>query len=100
MIPPVYHFSLPLDDGQEAVITGHAEGDHLVLTQTHVPPAFEGRGIGARLARAAFAEIRANGWKLRLTCSFLQHVIARNPDDADLLIDPPGDEGADQGAAG
>ncbi|HRP27273.1 MAG TPA: N-acetyltransferase [Burkholderiaceae bacterium] len=47
--------------------------------------AVEGRGIAAELVAAALAHARANGWKVRPVCSYVQAYMRRHAETQDLL---------------
>ena len=51
-------------DGHLCVADYRLDGDRMQMTHTEVHPALEGRGIAARLVRAALDHARANGLKL------------------------------------
>jgi len=55
------------------------------LTHTEVPPPIGGRGIAARLVRAALDHARAQGLKVRPACSYVHTYMRRHPDTQDLL---------------
>jgi predicted GNAT family acetyltransferase len=58
-----------------------------VFTHTEVDPAYEGQGIGGRLARAALDQARADGLRVVPRCPFIHAWIDKHPDYADL-VDP------------
>jgi predicted GNAT family acetyltransferase len=62
---------------------------HVTLVHTEVEPAFEGRGVGAALARTALDDARARGLEVRPLCPFVQSFIARHPAYADLVVALP-----------
>jgi predicted GNAT family acetyltransferase len=57
----------------------------VVYPHTEVEPAFEGRGVGSALARAALDDARARGLPVLATCPFIAGWIGRHPDYADLV---------------
>jgi predicted GNAT family acetyltransferase len=67
-----------------AIAVYRQQGDRLVFTHTEVPPADEGKGIGARLVRAALDDTRKRGFKIVPACSFVVAFVRRHPeyDDA------------------
>ncbi|HTP86623.1 MAG TPA: GNAT family N-acetyltransferase [Bryobacteraceae bacterium] len=71
-------FELALD-GDLAVLEYRRTPDSMIFTHTGVPPAFEGRGYGGQLARAALDYARAAGLKIVPLCSFIAAFIKRNP---------------------
>ncbi len=48
------------------------------LYSTFVPPQFEGQGVAAHLAEAAFNFCLENNLKMRLSCSYLAHYIKKS----------------------
>jgi hypothetical protein len=57
------------------------------LPHTVVPPAFEGRGVGSGLARAALGYARDHGLMVRPACPFIAGYIGKHPEVQDL-VDP------------
>ena len=76
----------------EAEIDGHlARCDYrmhdgvMQLVHTEVPPALEGRGIGAALVRAALEHASVQQLRVRPRCSFVSAYLARHPEYRRLL---------------
>ncbi len=63
-----------------AIAVYHQRGDRLVFTHTEVPPADEGRGIGAALVKAALDDTRRRGFKIVPACSFVEAFVRRHPE--------------------
>jgi predicted GNAT family acetyltransferase len=61
-------------------------GDQIVFTHTEIAPAFEGQGLGGRLAAAALDTVRRRGLGVIALCPFIAGFIARHPEYADLLV--------------
>ena len=57
----------------------------LVLEHTEVPAAFEGRGVGGRLVKAALDEARAENRHVIPECPFAYSYIKRHPEYQPLL---------------
>ena len=80
-----HRYEASLDAG---VVAGYAEyrdrGGVRVFTHTEVDDAFEGRGVGSTLARAALDDVRARGLPVRILCPFLTSFIEKHPEYADL----------------
>ena len=57
-----------------------------VMPHTLVEPRFEGRGIGARLAKAALDDARERGLKVSPQCWYVAWYIEKNPEYADLVV--------------
>jgi predicted GNAT family acetyltransferase len=62
-------------------------GAKIVLTHTEVDSAFEGHGLGGRLAAAALDASRDAGLTVAPVCPFIAQYIKRHPDYLDL-VDP------------
>jgi hypothetical protein len=62
----------------------------VVFIHTEVEPAYEGRGVGSELARAALDDVRRRGENVVPRCPFIADYIKRHPDYADLVVDPAG----------
>ena len=56
----------------------------LIFVHTEVDPAFEGRGIGARLAASALDDVRARGLTFSVKCPFIAAYLQRHPEYEDL----------------
>lgn len=56
----------------------------LIFLHTEVGPAFEGRGIGGRLAAGALDDVRARGLTLTVKCPFIASYLERHPEYEDL----------------
>jgi predicted GNAT family acetyltransferase len=54
------------------------------LYHTESPPALAGRGVGSKLIRTALVSARAQGLRVRPTCSFVAAFLKRHPEFADL----------------
>ncbi len=73
-------------DGQHAGICQYRdEVDTRTFTHTVVDEAFEGRGVGSALARAALDGARADGKLVVAQCSFIQSYLGKHDDWNDIL---------------
>ncbi len=52
---------------------------------TEVPPALQGRGVAAALVAAALQWARAEGLRVRPSCSYVAAYMRRHPETQDLL---------------
>lgn len=78
-------YVIHLAPGAEAEMTYRMSGDGpMVIDHTGVPPAFEGRGIAARLVNAAISDARNQGFKITPICSYVVAQFRRHPEWADL----------------
>ena len=64
----------------------HATNGAMVLPHTVVPPAFEGKGVGSALAKAALGYAREHGLKVKPLCPFIARYIQKHPEWADLVM--------------
>lgn len=72
-------------DGGVAFADYRADGERVIITHTEVPPAYSGQGIGSRLAKGIFDELRSSGRKAVIRCSFIADCVRRHPDYRDLV---------------
>ncbi len=72
-------------DGALAVLDYLLRKNEIVFIHTGVPPEWEGRGIGSRLARAGLEYARAQKKKVVPLCWFVRGFIERHPEYQDLL---------------
>ena len=73
-------------DGQLAGFVDYRRhGDRVELTHTEIDSAFEGKGLGSKLARGALDAVRASGGTVTPTCSFIAGYIEKHDEYADLV---------------
>jgi uncharacterized protein len=72
-------------DGEEAELVYELRGNVLDVRHTWTPPRLRGRDIAARLTDAAFAHARAQGFRVRPTCSYTQTYVARHPEVGEMV---------------
>jgi len=77
-------YELPVE-GRMAVVTYNLTGENLMITETLVPEALEGRGIASRLARHVVDDARARGLKILPVCPFFSAWLQKHPDEADVV---------------
>ncbi len=80
-IPAESRFVVRGSDGA-AELEYRLNGDRLVLVHTEVPDAWEGRGVGGQLVRAALERAAANGLTLVPWCPFARHWLRSHGDEA------------------
>ncbi len=74
--------------GGETAFTEYQLVDHgIILPHTVVPEAFEGKGVGSALARAALGYAREQGLKVIPLCTFIAGYIQKHPEWADVVHD-------------
>ena len=59
-------------------------GELIVFTHTEVDGAVEGQGIGGALVRGMLDQVRGTGLRVLPICPFVQAVMQRHPEYADL----------------
>ena len=75
--PDRSRFVVHLDDAQaEAAYERYGREVH--FTHTEVPPAFEGRGVGSRLAKAALEWAVGEGLAIVPQCPFIRSYVQRH----------------------
>lgn len=74
-------------DGEPAgLIAYEAHDGWLMADHTEVFEAFEGKGVGSRLAKVVLDDVRARGLHVNPMCPFLSGYIARHPEYRDLVV--------------
>ena len=63
-----------------AIAVYRQQGGARIFTHTEVPPADEGRGLGAALVKAALDDTRAAGFEIVPACSFVVAYVRRHPE--------------------
>lgn len=82
--PGAGRFELELEEGR-AYLRYRLEDGVMDLVSTWVPPAHRHRGIGETVVLAALEHARSNGYRVIPTCPFVPHVLAANPEYAELV---------------
>jgi len=72
-------------DQLAGIVTYRLRSGETVFLHTEVLPAFEGRGIGSRLAAGVLDDARARGLSVVPRCPFIASYIRRHPAYADLV---------------
>ena len=63
------------------------DGERITMYHTEVEPEYEGRGVGAELARGALGDVRRRGLVVVPLCPFIAAYIRRHPGDyLDLVV--------------
>lgn len=77
-------FEAAIED-QLAFASYRLRDGQMVINHTEVPRAFEGRGIAAKITRAALEYARANKLKVIPTCPYTAAFLRKHPEYRDLL---------------
>jgi hypothetical protein len=72
-------------EGQQAVVLYNEVAGGLLITETLVPPALEGRGLASRLADHVLTDLRARGLIVLPTCPFFARYLQKHREHADLV---------------
>jgi len=86
MNPQTHRFEARLE-GETAFTEYVLHGGAMVLPHTVVPPAFEGKGVGSALAKAALGYARAHALSVKPVCPFIAGYIRKHPEWWDI-VDP------------
>ena len=79
-VPEESRFVVRGSDGA-AELEYHLSGDRLFLIHTEVPDAWEGRGVGGQLVRAAIERAAANELTVVPWCPFARRWLRNHPDE-------------------
>jgi predicted GNAT family acetyltransferase len=73
-------------DGTVAGFVDYKRGDGVVdLVHTEIGDAYEGQGLGGKIARGALDLVRSSGAKVTPSCGFIKGWIDKHEDYQDLL---------------
>jgi predicted GNAT family acetyltransferase len=78
-----HRFEIAADE-VAAVLRYEEHPRYITLIHTEVPPALEGRGYGAALAKAALEYAREKHLRVVPRCPFVRAYLERHPEYADL----------------
>ncbi len=84
--PDRYRFEARVGDEVAGVLTYIREEGVAVYPHTKVQPAFEGRGIGGLLTKAALDDARERNLLVDPQCPFIAAWIRKNPAYKDLVV--------------
>ncbi len=72
-------------DGGVAVATYNLVDGGVLISETLVPEALEGRGIASRLAKLVLEDIQARGLKILPVCPFFSGWLKKHPEWAESV---------------
>ena len=84
--PAESRYEAELDGELAGVIEYFDEDGWLVFDHTEVFEAFEGKGVGSRLAKASLDDVRARGLYVNPQCPFIVGYIKRHREYRDLIV--------------
>lgn len=79
--PQEHRYEVREDGRLAGFVQYRRTGSRITMIHTEIDPRFEGRGLGSELARAALADIRAQGLELVPVCPFIAAYVRRHPDE-------------------
>ncbi len=79
---PAEHRFVARGTDAEAELVYRLDGDRLYLIHTEVPEAWNGRGVGSRLVRAALRRAQADHLTVVPWCPFARRWLKEHPDEA------------------
>jgi predicted GNAT family acetyltransferase len=74
-----HRFEIVVDD-KVAMVGYRMVGSTIVYTHTEVPPEFEGKGVGSKLARFVLDYAQAQGYRVQAQCPFIAEYVRRHPE--------------------
>lgn len=77
-------YELPVE-GDVAVVTYNLSPPNLMITETLVPRALEGRGIASRLALQVIEDARSRQLLILPVCPFFSAYFQKHPEHADVV---------------
>jgi len=83
-----HRYEAHIGHARAGFVTYELSPGRITFLHTRTEPAFEGRGVGSRMAQVALDEARASGRRVVPVCPFISAYIDRHPGYADL-VDPP-----------
>jgi predicted GNAT family acetyltransferase len=85
--PKMRRFEIRLDGKLAGTAAYRLEPGQVRFTHTEVDPAYEGHGIGGKLAAGALDAIRERDLKVVPLCPFIAEFINRHPQYQDLVVE-------------
>jgi predicted GNAT family acetyltransferase len=85
--PELHRYEIRLDGEVAGFATYRLRDGVVVFRHTEIDPAYEGHGLGSRLARAALDDARTSGRSVVPMCPFIKSYIDRHPEYLDLVTE-------------
>ncbi len=85
-LPDLHRYEAVIDGAVAGVLDYRRGAVRILLRHTEVDPAFEGRGVGARLAEHAIIDAHAAGLTIIVTCPYIRAWLERHPEHAEGVI--------------
>ena len=84
-VPERRRYELTVDGKPAGIVTYRLGPGVITFVHTEVDDAYEGHGLGGRLARAVLDDARARGLAVHPLCPFIAEYIEDHPEYADLV---------------
>lgn len=78
--PEAQRYEARIDEQVVGFAMYRRTGDRILFHHTEVDPAYEGRGIGSRLASGALEDALARGLRVIVGCPFIGAYLKRRPE--------------------
>jgi uncharacterized protein len=82
--PDASRFEIVVDGEVAGFIEYRRDGDVVELVHTEIGDAYEGQGLGGKIARGTLDLVRAAGQRVIATCPFVNGWIGKHPEYEDL----------------
>ncbi len=82
--PAQHRYEIAVDGDLAGFAVYYLEKERIVFIHTEVAVAYEGRGLGSRLARQALDDVRGRGLRVVPACPFFARFIKLHPEYQDL----------------
>ena len=82
--PDRNRYELPVE-GDVAVVTYNLSPPNLMITETLVPEALEGRGLASQLAKFVLADAKARQLLILPVCPFFSGYLQKHPEHAEVV---------------
>ena len=84
-VPERHRFEIRVDGVRAGHVEYSRKGDRLIFTHTEIDDAYEGRGLGSKLASGALDAARATDHPVVPLCPFISSYIEKHPEYDDLV---------------
>lgn len=82
--PDRNRYELPVE-GDVAIVTYNLSPPNLMITETLVPEALEGRGLASQLAKFVLADAKARQLLILPVCPFFSGYLQKHPEHAEVV---------------
>jgi predicted GNAT family acetyltransferase len=83
--PPEHRYEIFLDNKLAGFVTYSLVPPAITLIHTEIDPAFEGHGLGSRLAHDLLTDLEARGLDIKIRCPFLWRYVREHPEWLDKV---------------